>query len=319
MPLLVLSRDLSASGPRNSSNALGSRLSSRSFKPQPRKLLKIIGIIRFYLMPRRVPGKHFLRNLIERRTLLFQLVRRDFDQRFVGSVIGWIWGILNPLVLLTSWYYIFVIVLKYQLPPGEVTGNYPLFIFSGMLPWMLFSETVLRSASSLLEHANLITKSMFPAEIVPVAVFLSNLASHFLALALMIVATLYWNHGMGWAVVLLPAYLFFIGLFSVGLGWIASSLQVFLRDTAQLVGVVLTFWFWLTPIMLPARLVPERYRWLLHLNPMYYAVELYRQAFFTSRFPEWREVGALALSGIAMFVAGGLFFRYVKRGFADVL
>jgi lipopolysaccharide transport system permease protein len=270
-------------------------------------------------MARRLPGKHFLRNLVERRTLLFQLVRRDFEQRFVGSVIGWIWGILHPLVLLVSWYYIFVVVLHNKLPAGEVTQNYPLFIFSGMLPWMLFSETVQRSASSLLEHANLITKSMFPAEIVPVAVFLSNLASHLLALALMMAATLYWNHGLGWAVLLLPLYLFFIGLFSVGLGWVASSLHVFLRDTAQLVSVILTFWFWLTPIMLPASFVPERYQWLLRLNPMFYAVELYRQAFFTSRFPGWRELGTLALSGAAMFVAGGLFFRYVKRGFADVL
>jgi lipopolysaccharide transport system permease protein len=270
-------------------------------------------------MSRRLPGKHFLRNLVERRTLLFQLVRRDFEQRFVGSVIGWIWGILHPLVLLVSWYYIFVLVLGGTLPSDEVTQSYPLFIFSGMLPWMLFSETVQRSASSLLEHANLITKSMFPAEIVPVTVFLSNLASHFLALALMIVATLYWNHGIGWAVLLLPVYLFFIGLFSVGLGWIASSLHVFLRDTAQLISVILTFWFWLTPIMLPASYVPERYRWILRLNPMYYAVKLYRQAFFTSRLPEWRELGVLALCGIATFVAGGLFFRYVKRGFADVL
>jgi lipopolysaccharide transport system permease protein len=270
-------------------------------------------------MSRRLPGKHFLRNLIERRTLLFQLVRRDFEQRFVGSVGGWLWGIIHPLVLLVSWVYVFVIVLKQTLPPGEITRNYPLFIFSGMLPWMLFSETVQRSAGSLLDHANLITKSMFPAEIVPLSVFLSNLASHFLALALMIAATLYWTRALGWAVLLLPVYIFLIGLFAVGLGWIAAGLHVFLRDTAQIVSVVLTFWFWLTPIMVPARIVPERYRYLLRLNPMYYAVELYRQAFFTSSLPQWRDVGALAVSGVAMFVAGGLFFRYLKKGFADVL
>jgi lipopolysaccharide transport system permease protein len=246
-------------------------------------------------------------------------MRRDFEQRFIGSAIGWIWGIIHPMVLLISWIYIFQIVLKQTLPEGEVTNNYPLFIFSGMLPWMLFSETVQRSASSLLEHANLITKSMFPAEIIPLAMYLSNLASHILALGLMIAATLYWNRGVGWAVLLLPVYLFFIGLLTVGIGWIASSLHVFLRDTAQVVSVVLTFWFWLTPIMVPVRSIPERYRFLLRFNPMYYAVELYREAFFTSHLPAGRDVLALALSGIAAFVAGGLFFRYVKRGFADVL
>ncbi len=267
-----------------------------------------------------VPGRHFLRNLVVRRTLLFQLVRRDFEQRFVGSAIGWVWGVIHPLVLLVSWVYIFQVVLHNKLTPPEVTNNYPLFIFSGMLPWMLFSETVQRSASSLLEHANLITKSMFPAEIVPVTVFLSNLASHFLAMVLMVAAMLYWHAGIGWGVLLLPVYIFFIGLFAVGLGWIASSLHVFLRDTAQMVSVVLTFWFWLTPIMVQDHTSPDQYRWwLLRLNPMYYAVKLYREAFFTSRLPDVRELGVLALSGIAMFVAGGLFFRYVKRGFADVL
>jgi lipopolysaccharide transport system permease protein len=270
-------------------------------------------------MARRLPGKHFLRNLVQRRTLIFQLVRRDFEQRFVGSAGGWIWGIIHPLVLLVSWIYIFVIVLKQTLPAGEVTTSYPLFIFSGMLPWMLFSETVQRSASSLLEHANLITKSMFPSEIIPVSVFLSNLVSHFLALSLMLAATFYWTHRIGLTVLFLPFYWFFIGLFAVGLGWIASSLHVFLRDIAQIVSVVLTFWFWLTPIMVPARIIPERYRFLLRLNPMYYAVEMYRRAFFTSRLPDWRDLAALAVSGIATFVAGGLFFRYVKRGFADVL
>jgi ABC-type polysaccharide/polyol phosphate export permease len=184
---------------------------------------------------------------------------------------------------------------------------------------MLFSETVQRSASSLLEYANLNTKSKFPAEIIPLSVFLSNLASHLLALALMIAATLYSAHALGWSIVFLPIYLFFIGLFAVGLGWIASSLHVFLRDIAQVVSVALTFWFWLTPIMVPARIIPERYRFLLRLNPMYYAVDLYRRAFFTSQIPDWRDVAALAASSVAMFVAGGLFFRYVKRGFADVL
>ncbi len=270
-------------------------------------------------MPRRIPGKHFLRNLVERRTLLFQLVRRDFEQRFVGSAIGWIWGIIHPLVLLVSWIYIFQILFHQSLEPDDVTQNYPLFIFSGMLPWMLFSETVQRSASSLLEHANLITKSMFPSEIVPVSVFLSTLASHLLALALMIVATLAWLHQLSPALLLLPVYMLFVGLFAIGAGWIASSLHVFLRDTAQFVTVILTFWFWLTPIMVPARVIPERYRFLLKLNPMYYAVDLYRQAIFTWQLPAWKEVAALALSATLVFVLGGLFFRYVKRGFADVL
>ena len=102
-------------------------------------------------MARRVPGTYFLQNLVDRRTLLFQLVRRDFEQRFVGSAVGWVWGLIHPLVLLLSWVYVFGFVLGVKAPPSAVTQHYPLYVFSGMLPWMLFSETVQRCAPSLLK------------------------------------------------------------------------------------------------------------------------------------------------------------------------
>ncbi len=117
-------------------------------------------------MSRRIPGALFLRNLIERRSLLLQLVRRDFNQRYVGSAAGWLWGVIHPIVLLASYYFVFGVCLK------NPTENYPLVLICGMLPWLLFSETVTRSSSSLVEHANLITKTVFPAEIVPLAIFL---------------------------------------------------------------------------------------------------------------------------------------------------
>ena len=267
-------------------------------------------------MARRVPGTYFLQNLVDRRTLLFQLVRRDFEQRFVGSAVGWVWGLIHPLVLLLSWVYVFGFVLGVKPPASAATQHYPLYVFSGMLPWMLFSETVQRSASSLLDHANLITKTVFPAEFVPASVFLSMLVSHLLALALMVVATLCWEKKIAAGLLLLPFYMFLIGLLAVGTGWIVASLHVFLRDTAQMVSVLLTFWFWMTPIMIPEDRVP---RFLLMANPMYYAVRLYRQAIFTSKLPDWGDLAKLALSGAAVFLAGGLFFRHMKKGFADVL
>src|SRR5437879_12380978 len=99
------------------------------------------------IVPRRIPGTLFLRNLVERRSLLFQLVRRDFEQRFVGSAIGWIWGLIHPLVLLISWTFIFQICLKMPLPAA--VKNYPLFLFAGMLPCLLFSDTFRGTSLSL--------------------------------------------------------------------------------------------------------------------------------------------------------------------------
>ena len=142
-------------------------------------------------MPRRIPGSLFLQNLIYRRSLLFQLVRRDFETRFVGSAIGWIWGLIHPLVLLVSWWFVFQVCLRTPFKPGEGTEHYALYLFAGMLPWLLFTETMQRSASSILDHSNLITKSVFPAEIIPVSVFLSSVVSHLLALVLLIAAAIW--------------------------------------------------------------------------------------------------------------------------------
>ena len=273
-------------------------------------------VLSTFIVPRRVPGTLFLRNLVERRSLLFQLVRRDFQQRFVGSAMGWIWGLIHPLVLLVSWWFVFGVCLGMTGPQGV---PYPLFIFAGMLPWLLFSDTVQRSASSLLDQSNLITKTVFPAEIVPVSVFLSTLVGHGLALALMVSAYGAVTHRISVFLLLLPVYTFLLGLLAVGVGWIVASLHVYLRDTAQVLSVVLTFWFWFTPIMFTEAQFPEPLRPFVRFNPMFFAVRAYRGLLTTANGPRLEDLAMLALYGSAVFVAGGLFFRYMKRGFADVL
>jgi len=272
-----------------------------------------------FTVPARIPGTLFLRNLVERRSLLFQLVRRDFEQRFVGSAAGWIWGVIHPLMQLLVWIFIFSVCLKIQLPPDAVTTNYPLFLFAGMLPWLLFSETVQRSASSLPEQANLITKTVFPSEIIPVSIFCSSLVSHLMALALMIAAAGVVLRHVGAFLFLLPVYMALVGLLAVGVGWIVASLHVFLRDTAQVLSVVLLFWLWLTPIFIAEGNYPPWARFVLTANPLAYVVRAYRDLLLGSHAPHWGEFLILSAYAAGIFVAGGLFFRHMKPGFADVL
>ena len=110
-----------------------------------------------------------------------------------------------------------------------------------------------------------------------------------------------------------------VGLFAVGVGWIVASLHVFLRDTAQVLNVILTFWFWATPIFIPEGKFPAAAKFLLHANPLYYAVRSYRAILLHSTLPRFQDLAISAAYGVAVFVVGGLFFRYMKRGFADVL
>jgi ABC-type polysaccharide/polyol phosphate export permease len=265
------------------------------------------------------PGKHFLRNLFSGRTLLIELVKRDFSKRFVGSAAGWLWGVIHPLVMLLSWTFVFQVCMKQEPPPGEVTNNYTIFLFAGFLPWILFQETVLRCATTLVENSNLITKTVFPSEILPVSVFLSSLINHLMALALAMVAIAVWDGGVSSRVVVLPFYMVLLGLFAIGIGWMVASLQVYLRDTAQVVTVAMTLWFWLTPIFISEQLIPDNVRFLVRLNPLAYVVRAYRDNLLSHRNPDPVDIAVLTAYAVTAFFAGGLFFRHLKRGFADVL
>jgi len=267
----------------------------------------------------RLPGSFFLRNLLERRALIVQLVRRDFEQRYVGSAAGWLWGLIHPLVLLACWTFVFQVCLRVTLPRGEVTEHYTLFLVAGFLPWLLFQETVHRSATCLVDHANLITKTVFPAEVIPVSIFLSSLLNHLMALVVVIAVVGLWQDHFSLMLLALPVYMVLLGLLAIGVGWIVAGLHVYLRDTAQVVTVVMTLWFWVTPIFINEDQYPERVRWVLWFNPLAYLARAYRDRLLSARLPDIQDMLALTAWSFAAFLAGGLFFRQLKRGFADVL
>jgi lipopolysaccharide transport system permease protein len=230
-----------------------------------------------------------------------------------------LWGLIHPLVLLASYVFIFSVCLKMKPGPDQVTQNYPMLLFAGILPWLLFSETVQRSSGSLIDQANLITKTVFPAEIVPVSIFLSSLIGHLLAVSLAAAGAAIFLHHMSPTILLLPVFIFLLGLFAIGVGWIASALQVYLRDTTQVLAVVLTLWFWVTPILIADDQFPSWARILLRANPLAYIVRAYRVMLLGNTLPSLSDLTLIAAFAVTAFVCGGLFFRYLKRGFADVL
>jgi ABC-type polysaccharide/polyol phosphate export permease len=266
-----------------------------------------------------IPGRHFVRHFVERRALLWQLVRRDFQQRYVGSAAGWLWGVVHPVVQLVVWVFVFQVCLRITLPPQSLTQNYPIYLFAGFLPWMLFQDTVTRSASALVEHASLITKTVFPSEVVTVSIFLSSLIHHLIGLLMAIAAIAFFLDRFSPLVFLLPLYMLFVGFLGVGVGWIVSSLHVYLRDTGQVLSIMMTLWFWLTPIMISEEQIPPQFHGLVASNPMSWVVRAYRERLLSSQLPQPGELAVIALYSAAVFVAGGLFFRHLKRGFADVL
>jgi lipopolysaccharide transport system permease protein len=257
-----------------------------------------------------------LAKLTDNRNLLKNLALRDLKQRYVGSLGGFMWTVVQPVVQLLTYWFAFL-VLNVKAGPDTDNVSIPVFLFCGILPWFLFTDTVLRSCSVITDNASLITKTVIPAEILPMAITLSNLVNHAIGLAVLLAVLLAFGtipiSALG---VLL--YLPILVLFAQGLGWIVAGLQVFVRDTVQVLGIALSVCFWLTPVMYR----PERlgdYQYLAMLSPVAVVVTGYRNSLLGLSQPDAKYVVLAAGVSITVFLVGGLIFRQTKPAFADVL
>ena len=269
---------------------------------------------------------NFVSKVVRHRGLIRSMVQRDLKSRYVGSVMGIFWSVIHPLVLLVSYTFVFSVIFRIEIPHPLLqeagVGSFAVYLFCGILPWMMFQETLTRSSNVLVDNANLITKTVFPSEILPVAVLIANLVNHLIGVAVFLVVILFYMQQLSLYVLLMPLYLIPLMLFALGLSWVVSSLQVFLRDTAQVVTVVLTFWFWFTPIFYTEEhlgRVSDKLVLVMRFNPLAEVVTAYRKMLLFAEMPSWQ--GMIFLYGMALvtFVVGGFVFRYVKRSFADVL
>jgi lipopolysaccharide transport system permease protein len=248
--------------------------------------------------------------------LLKELVRRDFQGRYAGSVLGFVWSFIQPLWQLVLFSFVFSTVMKISLV-GERTENFGIFLFAGLLPWMAVQETVLRGSTAITDNAALVKKLRFPAGVLVLAVALAALLHEAIALAVFLIVLaplgeLSWTN--------LPLLLLAVPLqlaLALGVGLLLAGINVFFRDVAQLLGMVLQAWFYFTPIVYPLALVPERFQPLLELNPLTPLVSLYREALLGNRFQVPEGTAFLAVTGLATLAAGGWLFRRLAPGFSD--
>ena len=248
--------------------------------------------------------------------LLKELVKRDFQGRYAGSALGLVWSFLQPLWMLLLFTFVFSTVMKISLA-GARTGHFAIFLFSGLLPWMAVQEGVSRASTAITDNSSLVKKLRFPAEILVLAVVLAALLHEAIA-ALIYVAVLLAVGDFSWGglPLLMVAVPLQIGL-TLGLGLLVSAVHVFFRDTSQILGMVLNAWFYLTPVVYPLALVPERFRSWLQLNPLTSLVGLYRQAFLGGHVSLVPGTPFLAVAVAVLLSVGLWLFGRLKRGFAD--
>jgi lipopolysaccharide transport system permease protein len=251
--------------------------------------------------------------------LILTLARRELLARYKGSMLGIVWAIVTPVVMIAIFTFIFAGIFNARFGARGTPWDYALYLFCGLLPWTMFQETLQNSSTTIVTHANLVKRVVFPLETLPVAQALSSLGNQLFGTLALIVATLIVEHQLHLTILWLPALLLPQLIFTLGAAWLVASLGVFLRDIAQGIALVLMAWMYLTPIIYPESIVPERYRPFLNLNPFTALVRSYRRIFLEGLPPDWSSLAYFSIVATALFVFGYWWFAKTRRNFADVI
>lgn len=256
--------------------------------------------------------------LIHDRRLIFNLAKNDFKTKYAGSYLGIIWAFIQPIITVLIYWFVFQVGFK-----SAPIKDFPfvLWLIAGIVPWFFFNESLLNSTNSLLEYSYLVKKVVFKVSILPLVKIISALFVHlfFILLAIFIYALNGYMPTM--FLIQVIYYSFCTFMLSLSLSYATSAIVLFFKDLGQIVNILLQIGMWLTPIMWSFTMIPEKYQWILKLNPMYYASEGYRDAFINHVwfFEKFNQTIYFWIVTMFLFLAGALIFKRLKPHFADVL
>lgn len=260
----------------------------------------------------------FLLGLFTNRGLIFQLTRREFRSRYLGSYFGLLWAFIQPAVTIVIFWFVFEIGFK-----SAPVENYPfiLWLITGMIPWFFFAESLGGATGAVVENSYLVKKIVFRVSTLPIIKILTALFVHLFFILVIFVFFGVYNISLSLHCFQVFYYLFSIIVLLLGLSWLTSALVVFLKDVGPIVATVLQFGFWMTPIFWSIEMIPKNFHTIIKLNPVFYVIEGYRDAFIHHVWFWERTLYSCYFWGITgiIFVTGALVFTRLRPHFADVL
>jgi ABC-type polysaccharide/polyol phosphate export permease len=288
-----------------------------------------------------------LRSLHRHRHLLKDFVVRDLKGRYIGSSMGFFWSVIYPILNLCIYVFVFRIVLNVRFSDHAAEEMVALWMLAGITVWTAFSETVSRSTNILVENANLIQKVVFPAEVLPVFLTISSLVNMLIGVPVVLIGVLWFAGqggasevavvgaqlaptepemralGLGLSLLCLPLLMLLQAIFTLGLGYFLSTLNLFLRDTFHLVGVMVTIWMFGTPIFYPPQMVARAkdgmFAWILEANPLHWLITCYRDILLFASWPDPLVMLRCGVVSVIVFMIGARFFASQKKRFPDLL
>ncbi|WP_295849924.1 ABC transporter permease [uncultured Xylophilus sp.] len=255
---------------------------------------------------------------LDRFNLVSQFVQRDVAMRHRGSMLGWVWLVATPLLTLLIYTFVFGQIMGARWAAASTGGDFTLRLYSGLIAFGFFSEVILRAPKLIVDQPNLVKKTVFPLEIlawVAVGGGLVSLAVNFAVLC----AVAAFLGQLQWAALAAPLVVVATLPMLLGAIWFLAALGVYVRDTAQVVGMGMTMLMFLSPVLYPVSAVPERFRAWLHLNPLTWPIESIRAAVLDGVLPQPGALAAYLAAGLAVAALGWAWFQATRKGFADVL
>jgi len=253
--------------------------------------------------------------------LYMQLLKRDVMIRYKGSVLGVLWSLINPLVMLAVYTFVFSIVFKskWGIHTSDNKAEYALVIFSALVFYNVFSEVVLRAPGLIIAHSNYVTKVVFPLELLSIMTLGNAILHSLLSLVILLLALFLFYGTLHWSVLFFPLIYIPLSLYSLGLSWFLSSVGVFIRDMGYFITIVIQVLFFMTPIFYPVNSVPQPYRTILSLNPLTGIIDNARNVLVFGKPIQWEWWIISTLIGAGFSFLSLLWFKKSKHAFADVL
>ena len=256
---------------------------------------------------------HIFKDIYDYRELLKTNVKKDIRGKYKGSFLGILWSFINPLLQVVVYWIVFPYLMR-----GAGGDNYLVYLITGLIPWTFFLTTVSTGTTSIKANAGIIKKVYFPREILLISQVLSGLVNFFISCIVIILFCIFGGVGpLSWHVILVPIFAFIQFLFTSGLVFAFSAINIYIKDTEYIIQFFINLFFYATPILYEATLLPERVRWILYLNPLTHLIETYRDLFMYHTLPSLTSVGYLIFITLIVLFIGYAIFKKLEKGFAE--
>ncbi|MCX7973242.1 MAG: ABC transporter permease [Candidatus Aminicenantes bacterium] len=250
-----------------------------------------------------------IQELLSYKELLLNLISTELKLRYRNSVLGFLWQIINPLFYLLLLSLVFSHIIRFNIK------HYPIYLFAGLASWLMIQQSSVVATGSIVNNQGLIRKIYVPKVIFPVAVLTAQYIDHVILVIILLFFTLFFGLATNSSLVLLPLIVLAHYFFSLGLSFIFASAQVKVRDVQHIVAIVFQALFYATPIIYSINFLPEKFRWLMYLNPFYYFVELLRYPVYYLSFPPIKIFGPVVGLTVAAFLLGLFIFKHREKYF----